>query len=68
MQNHNQQRLWRDACIIVVSVGVAIVLGWSGVFRTFFTATEGSRIFGSFVAGLFFTSVFTTASATVALA
>ena len=68
MHNKNQQRLWRDACIVVASTGLAIVLGWSGVFRLFFIATEGSSVFGSFVAGLFFTSVFTTAPATIALA
>lgn len=68
MQTKHQQRLWRDACIIVVSVGAAVVLGWSGVLHVLFSATEGSRVLGSFIAGFFFTSVFTTAPATVVLA
>ena len=56
-----------DALLIGVSVVVAVALVWSGVLPTFLASLGGGELLSSFIAGLFFTSVFTTAPAIAAL-
>jgi hypothetical protein len=60
--------LFKDLAIILFSVLLAIILVKTGVLENLFSSTGGMKIFGSFIAGLFFTSIFTVAPATVALA
>ncbi|TSC67044.1 MAG: Uncharacterized protein CEO19_392 [Parcubacteria group bacterium Gr01-1014_73] len=58
----------RDLVIIAVSIAVAVWLARLGAVEKFLALTGGFKILASFVAGLFFTSIFTTAPAMVALA
>lgn len=60
-------QLIRDLAICVLSVGTAILLLQNGALGNLVASAEGLELFGSFVAGLFFTSVFTVAPATVVL-
>lgn len=57
----------RDLGIIALSVVVAIILAKTGILRNLLATTRELQFVGSFLAGLFFTSVFTAAPATVAL-
>lgn len=59
--------LSRDLLIIAMSLGVAWALVETQVLYTLLASVRGLELIGSFVAGLFFTSVFTTAPAIVAL-
>ncbi len=59
--------LVQDFGIIVLSVLVAIILARTGILIQILAATEGLELFGSFVAGIFFTSIFTTAPAIATL-
>lgn len=60
-------RLLRDLLIVVGSIIVAIVLVKAGLIDIFIEATSGSKILSSFIAGAFFTSIFTLAPAAVGL-
>ena len=57
----------QDGLIIVLSILLAVVLAKTDSVERLLTATEGAMLLGSFIAGLFFTSVFTTAPAIIAL-
>ncbi|RJP45758.1 hypothetical protein C4587_00380 [Candidatus Parcubacteria bacterium] len=57
----------KDLGIVALSVAVAVVLARTGAFEHALNATKGSAIFGSFIGGLFFTSIFTAAPAVVVL-
>ncbi|MDO8481578.1 MAG: hypothetical protein Q7S75_00670 [bacterium] len=59
--------LLRDIFIIAFSVFVAVILVKTGVLINILTDTHERELLGSFIAGMFFTSVFTTAPAIVAL-
>lgn len=59
--------LARDIAIIALSVFVAVILVKTEVLVNILTATQERELLGSFIAGMFFTSVFTTAPAIVAL-
>lgn len=59
--------LVQDAICIVASIGVATLLARSSFFEVILASTKEFEILGSFVAGMFFTSVFTTAPAIVVL-
>lgn len=65
--SHQSRFFFHDIGIIVLSVLVAVVLARTGVLVRVLTATQEAEYIGSFVAGLFFTSVFTTAPAIVVL-
>lgn len=54
-----RNRLMRDALIILMSILIAITLSKSGFLSEFFLVNAESRIVGSFFAGVFFTSFFT---------
>lgn len=56
-----------DALIILVSIGAAVVIVQSGAVARILASVSGAGYIGSFIAGLFFTSLFTTAPAIAAL-
>lgn len=62
-----RRHLIKDFSVIALSLLLAIALEYSGIVEVFLTATPKIRVLGSFFAGIFFTSVFTTAPAIVAL-
>ena len=53
--------------IIILSVFVALLLAKTGILRDILTATQGAQFIGSFIAGMFFVSIFTAAPATIVL-
>lgn len=59
--------LMRDIAIVAMSVLLAWALVRVGVIQTILSFSLSMKLLGSFVAGLFFTSVFTTSFAIVAL-
>lgn len=59
--------LLRDVAIVVLSVFIAIILAKTGALESLITSTQEMRFIGSFIAGIFFVSIFTAAPATVAL-
>src|SRR3989338_8963833 len=58
----------RDLCIIAISVVVATVLARYGFFSILISYFEGWNFVATFVSGMFFTSLFTIAPASIALA
>ncbi|MBI3114573.1 MAG: hypothetical protein HYZ07_01295, partial [Candidatus Harrisonbacteria bacterium] len=56
-----------DIGIIVLSVIAAVLLAKTGALQSILTATREIEFVGSFIAGIFFTSIFTTAPAMVVL-
>lgn len=67
MDTIKNSHLVKDALIIAFSVGIAAVLVKTQAISSLLATTEEFGIFSSFIAGLFFTSIFTTAPAIVAL-
>lgn len=65
--NNYQNNLVRDFGIITLSILIAVILVKTDVFGKVLTSTKELEILGSFVAGMFFTSIFTTAPAIVTL-
>lgn len=59
--------LQQDLAIIVISILIALMLVKTKVLSSIFVSTAEWGLIGSFIAGLFFTSVFTTAPAIVTL-
>lgn len=66
--NNHKNNLIQDAAIVILSVLIAIVLAKTGVLVDILASSKKLELFGSFIAGMFFTSVFTAAPATVVLA
>jgi hypothetical protein len=62
-----ENNLFRDLAIIAFSVIIAVILVKTGILKSLLEGTQDIKFFGSFFAGLFFTSIFTTVPATVAL-
>jgi hypothetical protein len=58
----------QDIGIIAISILVAVILVKTNTLTDIINSTQNSGILGSFIAGAFFTSIFTTAPAIVALA
>src|SRR3990167_11009854 len=56
-----------DMAIVILSILIAIILAKTGALESLITSTQEVRFIGSFIAGIFFVSVFTAAPATVAL-
>jgi hypothetical protein len=56
-----------DIGIVVLSVLVAVIIARTDIIITTLTSTQELQLIGSFVAGMFFTSIFTTAPAMVTL-
>lgn len=65
--DNQKSDLIRDLGTIILSVLVAIILAKTGTLEGLITSTQEMRFIGSFIAGIFFVSVFTAAPATVAL-
>jgi len=63
----NKNNLIRDLSIVVLSVAVAIILAKTGTLQDLLTSTKEWEIVGSFIAGVFFVSIFTVAPAAVIL-
>ena len=59
--------LLQDGAIIFLSLLVAVILAQTEILKTILTATKELQLIGSFLSGMFFTSVFTTPPAMVAL-
>ncbi len=57
----------RDSAIIILSIILAIAISRLDLLEKLLSISENIRIVGSFVGGLFFTSIFTTAPAIVFL-
>ena len=66
MDNH-KNNLIKDAAIIALSIVVAVLLIRTQALAIILTSTKELEIIGSFIAGMFFTSIFTTAPAIVTL-
>ena len=58
----------KDLAIIAFSVVIAVLIVKTGVLKTILISTQEMRFIGSFVAGMFFVSIFSVAPATVVLA
>ena len=58
----------RDLGIIILSIVIAVILVKTGALKSLLTSTQELKFVGSFLAGIFFVSVFTAAPATVVLA
>ncbi len=67
MDNH-KNNLIKDAAIIALSVLIAVILVKTEVIIGIIASSKQLELFGSFIAGMFFTSIFTAAPATVVLA
>lgn len=67
MKSRKIVTLVQDLFILALSICFAIYLGSSGLIEKFLLSTKEIEIVASFVAGMFFTSIFTTAPAIVAL-
>ncbi|MBX4209490.1 hypothetical protein KW799_02260 [Candidatus Parcubacteria bacterium] len=67
MKEVRAQKYVKDVLIVVLSVGLAVLLAQSRVLETFILRADGLYMLDAFVAGIFFTSVFTTAPAMVVL-
>lgn len=67
-KKNSNNYLLKDWVIVAVSIIVAVFLAQSGVLGNFLTSTNRVVFLGSFIAGMFFTSIFTVPIAMVALA
>ena len=67
MKENNNHFLLEDLAIVVLSVIIAIILIKTHIFNSILISTQEIKLLGSFIAGLFFTSAFTTAPAIVTL-
>lgn len=61
MFSANARRLFWDLVLLGVSIGFAVVLARTDLLLQVLTQTQQLEIAGSFVAGMFFTSIFTAA-------
>jgi len=66
MDNH-KNNLIKDAAIIALSIVVAVLLIRTQALAIILTSTKELEIIGSFIAGMFFTSIFTAVPAIVTL-
>src|SRR3989344_2574126 len=66
LKNH-KNNLIQDSLIISLSIAVAIIFVKTGIIIKILESSKGLELFGSFIAGMFFTSVFTAVPATVTL-
>lgn len=65
MRKRTEGFLLHDVLIIIASVYIAVILVKTGTLANILASTLGLEFAGSFIAGLFFTSIFTTAPAIV---
>lgn len=64
-QNNN---LTKDLAIVALSIVVAVIMVKTGALRSLLVSTQEIKFISSFLAGMFFVSIFTVAPATVVLA
>ncbi|MBI2610804.1 hypothetical protein HYW60_02620 [Candidatus Kaiserbacteria bacterium] len=62
-----ERHILTDVVFILMSVLIAVILASTHAITRFITATSGLELLGTFVAGMFFTSIFTTAPAMATL-
>ncbi len=62
-KKRGERHILTDIGLILMSVLVAIVLARTHALTELLTSTKGLELLGTFVAGMFFTSIFTTAPA-----
>ena len=67
MVRKGKNSLMWDITIISLSIAIAIIFVKTGIIINILASSKELELFGSFVAGMFFTSVFTVAPATVTL-
>jgi hypothetical protein len=67
MSSQKKNYLFHDFSIIALSIIVALVMVKTDLLSSLIDSTAGMKSLGSFIAGMFFTSLFTTAPAIVAL-
>ena len=67
MGRESRRHLWQDIAILAASIGVAVILAQTELVATLVGPVSKAGPFESFVAGIFFTSAFTTAPAIVVL-
>ncbi len=65
--SRNQRQLFTDIALFVTSVSVALFLYFSGIISDVVLFFDDFKWLGIFIAGVFFTSVFTTAPAIILL-
>ncbi|KKU12807.1 MAG: hypothetical protein UX18_C0010G0005 [Candidatus Azambacteria bacterium GW2011_GWC2_45_7b] len=65
--NNIKYNLIKDAFIVALSILIAIILVKTKALVSILASSKELELFGSFIAGMFFTSVFTVAPATVVL-
>ncbi len=65
-KNKYKLRLLEDILMVALGIGIAVVLAKFGIFEKMINSTN-DYILASFIAGIFFTSVFTLAPASIAL-
>ena len=69
MPKHEEENyIIRDVSIVALSIILALVLAKTDILVELLAATQSTRFIGSFLAGMFFVSVFTIAPATLVLA
>lgn len=61
------KKITKDLFIVFFSIVIAYIIAKFGIFEYIIDKSMAGKFVGSFIAGLFFTSIFTTAPATVAL-
>ena len=65
--NNKSNFILQDIAIVFLSIVMAIILVRTDILTNILTSTKELKLLGSFIAGLFFTSIFTTAPAIVTL-
>ncbi|MBI5470326.1 hypothetical protein HY968_03365 [Candidatus Kaiserbacteria bacterium] len=68
VRKHDRGKFVRDLVIVALSIVITLLLVRIGALQEFLSVAQEAAIIGSFVAGIFFTSVFTLAPAAIALA
>ena len=66
-QNGNENHILQDIALILFSVLIAVLLVRTNVLANLLASMGELEILGAFIAGMFFTSIFTTAPAMAAL-
>ena len=64
---NNQNNLMKDLGIVALSIVIAVILAKTGALKNLLTSVQEMEIIGSFIAGIFFVSIFTVAPAAVVL-
>jgi|WetSurMetagenome_2_1015567.scaffolds.fasta_scaffold03598_3 hypothetical protein len=66
-KKNEEGNLFRDLAVIIFSIVVAVLMVKTDVVTYLLASTHGMAAIGSFISGIFFVSIFTTAPATVAI-